>query len=78
MAGELLVKSLHTNYPKKQKSEFPQSVFEMYDQLLSLVNFIIYRRQEDGRCTQNLVKKPQERGQFTDVSMAGVIVLGGS
>ena len=73
--GELLVKYLHTNYPKKPNSKFPHSVFKIYTQLLSLVTCIIYRRQGVVRCIQNLVQNPQEKGQFRDVRMAGMIVL---
>ena len=59
MAEDLKVKSLHTNYPKKQNSKFPHSVFKFCNKLPSLVTFIIYRRQGDGRRIQNLVRKPQ-------------------
>jgi len=73
--GELLVKSLHTNYPKKPNNKFPHSVFKIYNQLLSLVTCIINSRQGNGRCIQNLVQNPQEKGQFRDVRMTGMIVL---
>ena len=61
VTGDLMVKSLHTNYSKKQNSKFPQSVFEIYNHLLSLVSFIIYWWQGDGRCIQNVVRKPKEK-----------------
>jgi hypothetical protein len=54
-----MVKFLHTKYSKKQNSKFPNSVFKLYNQLLSLVISIIYKPERDGRCIQNLVRKPK-------------------
>ena len=75
LAGKMVGKTLHTNYSKKQNSKSPQSVFKIYSQLLSLVTFIIYRRQGDGRCIENLVWKPQGKVSVHRHIMAVIIVL---
>ena len=54
-----MAKYLHASYSKKQSIKFPQCAFKIYNNLPSLVTFIIYRSQGDGRCIENLVRKPK-------------------
>jgi hypothetical protein len=75
LAGKMVGKILHTNYCKKQNSWFPQSVFKIYSQLLSLVTFIINRWQGVGRCIENLFRKPQGKLSVHRHIMAVLIVL---
>jgi hypothetical protein len=62
VAGDLVFKSLQTNYSKKQNSKFPHFVFKIYNQLLSLVKFLVYalKEMEDGYSIQYLVRNPKE------------------
>jgi len=56
VAGKMMGKFLHTNYSKKQNSKFPQSVFKIYNHLLSLFKFIIYNDREMEVTTKCLQK----------------------
>jgi len=42
VAGDLMVKYLHTNYSEEQKGKFPHSIFKFYNLLLSFGTFKIY------------------------------------
>jgi len=77
-----MLTSLHTNDSKKQHCKFAQSVAKICNQF-SVFGYIynLWMKQRwdreigDGRCIQNLVRKPQGKLSVQRCNMAGMIKL---
>jgi len=70
----MMGKILQRNYFLRNRTvNFDSLSLTSTTNLLSLLTFMIYRWQWDWRCIQNLVEGLRGRGQFREVSMAGII-----